>query len=90
MTSRHSKFMHIFPFFSKNIKNVKIEHVNLEDDEAELRGLNLKKTLLNTKDCPVYINNKKVEGNVYYWKITNEGIFDTFENAINLTERGLK
>lgn len=89
MGSRQFSEMHIFPFFSKNAGPVKIEHFSLEDDKTELRGIQLEKVLLDSKECPIFYENKIVNEKVYYWKIFNDKIFDHFVNALNLTKKGL-
>lgn len=79
----------IFPFYSDFKGVVKFEHFDVEDDEAVIRGLHLKKERLSSEDVVLYFKGKKLEGNIFYWKTKSEDIEDMFNKGLKLTEEGL-
>lgn len=81
--------LHIFPFFSKYKGVIKIEHCDLTDNEIEIRGLPLIKIKLD-KEETLYLNNRKIEEDIFYWKININKIENSGNENKNFFDHKLK
>lgn len=79
------KSLHIFPFFTKHKGMIKTKYCDLSENEIEVRGLPLIKEKLED-DVPLYLNNKKIEEEVFYWKIDKIKIENSGNEKINFID----
>ncbi|AFM98036.1 hypothetical protein EHEL_031410 [Encephalitozoon hellem ATCC 50504] len=77
---------HILPFFAPEVSKVEVEHVNLDGNEATIRGISCIKKRLDS-DLGVYTCNKIIKDPVFYWVPANSG--SAFEKGLELVRKGL-
>lgn len=82
-----NKQCHILPFFIPETEEVKVEHVNLNEDKTVIRGILCIKRKLDSR-YRVSKSGEEIKSQIFYWTPMFEKD-SAFERGLNLVERGL-